>query len=663
MFKKSKIIYVIINNSLEYYQIILFGFFSPVIGPLFFPSLDAHLTLITTLAAFATGFLMNPFGGLVFGYLGDRFGRKSTLKISIVLSSLPTFLVGILPSYDVLGFLAPCILIFCRLVQGFSVGGQSYSSVVFVSEQSKKRQMNFACAFLAASSLVGGLIGTSFGALCTLDFMPSWVWRIPFILGGMLGIVGFQLAKRLKETEEFNFAKKSHQLSQNPVVEIWKTHRKNFLCAIAITGATIIPFYMISIYAINTCIPAIFNFSIPQIMLTNTFFIVVWILLLPILGKLADQTNSKLIMKYSALFLLLLSFPLFWIIEISTYLPLTLLSLVFITLLSAGYVAPSGAFLSQLFPVHLRCTGLSFASGIGSALLGGTAPFIGSLIVQQTNSFSSSALYIMIGGLLGFFGVTMAIIDSFSIKIPFLENKNKNRTQCNTVIATLNKQGYMLCDLHEYSQKFVEYAPHADGPVLDIGAGYGAVSIAALKTGAHVIANDIDKRHLEILKQNTPQAYQDRLELRVGKIPTEVSFPENSLGAVLASGVLHFLTGEDLVETIKKVYTWLKPDGKFFIATSTPHTKIFQHFLPIYTQRKQQGYSWPGYIENTADYIPNIADVIPKSMNLLDKDIIESLLLQTGFRVEQMSFFSISKIANDLHSEGNEILGVIASKK
>ncbi|OJX03039.1 MAG: hypothetical protein BGO76_00565 [Caedibacter sp. 38-128] len=658
MFKKN-ILSIMMNNSFEYYQIILFGFFLPLLSSIFFPSSNPNISLMASLLAFASGYLLNPFGGIVFGYLGDKIGRKSTIILSIILSALPTFIIGILPSYERIGIIAPIVLIACRLLQGFSVGGQAYSSVVFVAEQAQKGKINFACSFLAASSLVGALLGTSVGALCTMDIMPKWCWRIPFILGGILGLIGYWAVRKTEETLDYETAKETQQLSDNPIRDVIRYSLKNFLCTIGIAGATLIPFYMISVFAINSSIPLNFNFSISQIMLTNAFFMAMWILFLPLMGMVADRKGSALVMKISTISMLILSFPLCWVIQLSYSLPLTLSCLALLSLLGAGYVAPSGALMAEFFPVALRCSGLSIASGLGSALLGGTAPLIGNLLVQKTGQFSASAFYIMAGSLMGYIALRLARASP-----SYVANDHQMDIDipADGLMVTLNKQGYMLSELHEYSQAFVNFAPHAPGPVLDIGASYGVASIPALKMGAKVIANDIESRHLEILKKRVPTSCLGRLELKVGKVPGEVNFAENSLGAVLASGVLHFVSGEELIEALNQIYKWLKPGGKFFLATSTPYTKIFQNFLPYYIARKKSGHPWPGFIENTADYIPSIADMIPKSINLLDKDIVETLVTKVGFKIERISSFSISKIANDINCEGNEILGVIAIK-
>lgn len=659
MTKKYVILLASIYNSITYCQNIIYGFFSIILASVFFPAETPTFSILGSLTAFAAGFLTNPFGGLIFGYFGDKYGRKSTIILSIVLTSVPTFCIGVLPTYEQIGMASGVILIFCRLLQGFSVGGQAYTSVVFVVEHSLKERQNLASSLLAASSLAGALLGTGLGALCTIEVMPSWSWRIPFIISGLGGLISYCIMQDVEETPDHKVAQQSENIRKNPIFDIIKNHLNNFLCLICISGATLIPFYIISIFMINYIFSTNFNFSPSHIMLVNTFFMAVWIVLLLMMGYLADHVGEAIMMKGSSVIMLVFAFPLSWVVQISTSLPITFLALSLLCAISAAFVAPSGTLMTKLFPVTMRCSGISVASGIGGAIFGGTAPLIGAALVENTSMISLSALYIMFGNFLGYIGLKKINLEikqteqssAFSLSLPNHDLK-----------VTLNKQGYMLTALHEYSQAFVDFAPIAPGPVLDIGAAYGVASIPALQAGAHVIANDMDIRHLKILEKNAPKDSLKRLQLSVGRIPSEINFAENSLGAVLASGILHFLPGDEMIEAIEQIYKWLKPGGKLFFASSTPYANLYREFRPLYLRQKKAGQRWPGTIENTGIYAPNIAHEIPTFVNLLDVDIIKPILLKTGFIIEKLSFFNLSKIANDVYSEGNDVLGGIARK-
>jgi SAM-dependent methyltransferase len=230
------------------------------------------------------------------------------------------------------------------------------------------------------------------------------------------------------------------------------------------------------------------------------------------------------------------------------------------------------------------------------------------------------------------------------------------------LIPTLNRYGYMLENPDVISHAFVQYAAKTKGLVLDIGSAYGVSVISALQNGATVIANDLDERHLQILVKNTPYHLRKNLSIIKGKFPNQVDLQVNSVDAVLASGVLHYLTGEELVLAIQKIFSILKTGGKFFFFTSTPYIGIFQKYLETYLSRKARGDLWPGLIRNSWVYAPHRKEQLPKEINLLDKDIIFRLLTKCGFEMEQIEYVNMEGYPMDFQSDGKEYIGVIAQK-
>lgn len=231
------------------------------------------------------------------------------------------------------------------------------------------------------------------------------------------------------------------------------------------------------------------------------------------------------------------------------------------------------------------------------------------------------------------------------------------------LIVTLNSMGYMLSQPEKYNQAFIDFSPHAPGPVLDIGAAYGLATIPALEKGAHVIANDLDERHLHILKSKVPPSLLDHLELKPGRMPNEVDFEENSLGAVLASRVLNFSLPEELELSFKKIFTWLKPGGKFFFLAATPYMGNFRKFLPTYKKNKAEGKKWPGFLDDIPFCAPERAPDLPQFINLLDEEVITESLSKLGFIIEEMGYSpAIDEHPEDMKLDGREQIGVIALK-
>lgn len=229
-------------------------------------------------------------------------------------------------------------------------------------------------------------------------------------------------------------------------------------------------------------------------------------------------------------------------------------------------------------------------------------------------------------------------------------------------LSTLNSQGFMLNYLHELSQEFVEYSAVAPGPVLDIGTAYGFVVLEALERGAYVIANDLDERHLDDLRKRVPRDSLNRISFVPGHVPEDINFNPNSLGAILASGVLHYLSPLDFSTAIQNIATWLKPNGKFFLATPSPYTNMYEKYLPIFQQSRASNKQWPGYIEDVSQILPQFFTKIPKSIYLVDEVFMIEILEKNGFDVEKVSFFDIALPMEDFTEETN-VLGIIARKK
>ncbi len=232
------------------------------------------------------------------------------------------------------------------------------------------------------------------------------------------------------------------------------------------------------------------------------------------------------------------------------------------------------------------------------------------------------------------------------------------------LVVTLNRMGYMFAKPEKYIQAFIDFSHHAPGPVLDIGAAYGLATLLALEKGAYVIANDLDERHLQILKSKVPHSRLDHLEIKLGRMPNEIDFEENSLGAVLASRVLSFVLPEEIELSLEKIFKWLKPGGKFFFLGGSPYMGTFQNFLPTYEKRKAEGQQWPGLIENISFYTPERADDLPGFVHLFDREVLSRSLRKAGFTIEELGFnAALEECPQDMKFDGREQIGAIAIKK
>lgn len=231
-------------------------------------------------------------------------------------------------------------------------------------------------------------------------------------------------------------------------------------------------------------------------------------------------------------------------------------------------------------------------------------------------------------------------------------------------IATLNRMGYMYIKPERIMQSFIDFCSEATAPVLDIGAAYGVASIPALEKGACVVANDMDERHLVILKSKVPPSLLSHLELKLGKMPYDLDFPQNYFSAILASRILNFIEPHLLRESFARIYKWLKPRGKLFYLGASPYMGSYKDFLPQYEKNKREGREWPGLIEKDLDlYAPQRTEQLPPFINLIDSEVLTKLMVEAGFKIEKMEFIPFGDAyPDDMKLDGREHLGAIAVK-
>lgn len=234
------------------------------------------------------------------------------------------------------------------------------------------------------------------------------------------------------------------------------------------------------------------------------------------------------------------------------------------------------------------------------------------------------------------------------------------------IIPTLNGMGYMYeryyPNVNEYLQAYFNNIPNVAGPVLDIGVAYGVTVQDALLLGAEVIANEIYPPHLDIVKENVPELFKDRVTFNTSRFPNETNFEPNSLGAILASRVFNFLSGEEIEEGLEKMFTWLKPGGKVYVIAETIHKNLFQAFIAEHIKRKSQNHYWPGEMEDLHSNMPKRQNHLPNHLHFLDENVLNRSFQKAGFLVEKCSQFSKKHIPEDAILDGKETVGIIGMK-
>jgi len=233
----------------------------------------------------------------------------------------------------------------------------------------------------------------------------------------------------------------------------------------------------------------------------------------------------------------------------------------------------------------------------------------------------------------------------------------------NGLFRTLNSMGTMTPIPDIFSSAFIEFALKAPGRCLDIGAAYGVSTIPALAKGAHVVANDIDGRHLQILASRVPMEDRARLKLAPGSFPDEMDFQPGSFGSVLICRVMHFFDGPRIDRAAAKVWEWLAPGGKVFVVAETPFIGTARAFFPTYEARLKAGSQWPGVVENVSAHDPKRAGSLPSLFHLLDDRVLSRVFTSAGFTIERLEYFSRPDYPADIRLDGRESIGMIAIKK
>lgn len=394
---KRLLIAGMVGNVLEWYDFSLFGYFAPVLAAQFFPHDDQLASLIDTFGIFAAGFLMRPLGAAIFGSIGDRFGRRKALILSVLLMAIPTCLIGLLPIYEQIGLAAPILLTVLRLLQGLSVGGEYTGSIAYLVESAPPSRRGYIGSWTPFSATLGTILGSAIGAVATSvleeESLYSWGWRLPFLFGIVVGGVGIYLRWGIAESPGFEAAKASGTLAADPVREVLTRRHAELVTSIGLNGLNSAAFYIVFVY-LTTYLATVLKVPLGTGLTINTVSMIVLTLLLPLTGALSDRVGRKPLLLASSVGLAVLSYPLFRLIGHDTVSFVFGAQLVF-TLLVAMYFGPMPAVMVELFPARERCSGISLGYNVAVSLFGGTAPLIATYLVRATGDVSAPSYYLV----------------------------------------------------------------------------------------------------------------------------------------------------------------------------------------------------------------------------------------------------------------------------
>ncbi|MGV2288764.1 MFS transporter [Trinickia sp. YCB016] len=394
-----------IGNALEFYDLMVYGYFATTLSKLFFPMHDATVSLLLAFGTFALSYLARPVGAIVLGSYSDRKGRKASLTLSIAMMTVGTGLVALMPSYATIGLLAPIGIFVSRLLQGFSAGGEFGSSTAFLVEHAPERS-GFMSSWQFSSQGASTLLASAFGAVLTGALtqpqLEGWGWRVPFLFGMLIGPVGLYIRRRVDESPEFERSEKA----ASPVRELLAAQKSRVLVSIGVlvltTSAQYILLYMPTYAARQLGLAPTSGFI-------ATFLAgLIVTLLTPLVGHWSDKVGRTRIMLGAGVLFLLTVYPAFVLMNAYPTLPTLLAAVAWVALLKTAYFAAIPALMAELFPVRTRTTGMAIGYNIGTTVFGGFTPLVVTSLIAATGNNLAPGLYLMFAAVVSLFTILWA---------------------------------------------------------------------------------------------------------------------------------------------------------------------------------------------------------------------------------------------------------------
>ncbi|PWK84295.1 putative MFS family arabinose efflux permease [Lentzea atacamensis] len=392
-----------VGNTIELYDFLLYGTASALVfNKIFFPQFDSRVGVLLAFATFGAGFVARPLGGAVIGHLGDRFGRRAMLVITLSATGLATALIGLLPSYASIGIAAPVLLVLLRIVQGFFMGGEQGGASLMAVEHAPPGRWGWYGSWVFIGSPVGLVLANLAMYLSSRatgpDFL-SWGWRLPFLFSIVLVGIGLYIRLRVSESPRFARAEKSRM----PLVEVVRTRWQVLLLGAGVNLGFQIFIFVLSVFTINYGRTAL-RMSPDDLLVAQVLGGLAQVVAVPVFAWLSDRIGRLPVMFGGAVFQAAFAFPMFWLMDVRWFTAAIVLGFVG----SGALFGPMAAYFAELFRTRVRYSGVAVSYQLGAVLGGGLAPFVAtSLLAYGTWAV---ALYLIAGAVLS--GVCLLVIGS-----------------------------------------------------------------------------------------------------------------------------------------------------------------------------------------------------------------------------------------------------------
>jgi MHS family proline/betaine transporter-like MFS transporter len=384
-----------IGQFVEWYDFVIYAYSASIIATLFFPSIDKAAAILSTFAVYAVGFLMRPLGGVIFGHLGDKIGRKNTLSFIILIMGAATVAIGLLPTYSQIGLWAPILLVVCRLAQGLSAAGEATSSNSFVAEHAPQGRRGvlvaFTYAFANIPPIFAALLVLLITNVTTAEDYASWGWRIPFLLAAPLALVGLYIRRRTEESPAFKQTRKASRTSKAPLATAFQLYKKEMLFSFTLAALSSLGFYTLTGYFV-TYLTETVGLSRNDALISNSIALLLAFVAMVLGGHISDKIGRRRTILSGAGLCALICIPAYMMAGQGT-----LVSAVIgqgLLAFSLGlFFGPVGIAFLELFPTRIRVSGAGVSYNIAYTVFGGTAPLLSTFLVMQSGSKLAPAFY------------------------------------------------------------------------------------------------------------------------------------------------------------------------------------------------------------------------------------------------------------------------------
>lgn len=388
-----------LGQFVEWYDFVIYAYSAAILAKLFFPKEDPVAGMLFVFAGYAVGFLMRPLGGIVFGLLGDRIGRRTVLVIVIVAMGAGTMGIGLLPTYQSVGVLAPILLVVCRMVQGFSAAGETVGSNAFVAEHAPDGKRGLYTSFTYSFSTLPSVVASLFVLLLTTSLgaeaYEAWGWRIAFLIGGPMALVGLYIRSRVDESPVYEAAKAAKATAEAKHVTLEKTStRQAVIQTLALAALSSLAFYTISGYMVSYLTTGA-KLPQSQALLTNGIALFVAVICFWAGGALSDRFGRKPILFTAISATIVLYLPAFWLAGLG-YMWSALIGQLIIAIIFGLYWGAFGITVIELFPTRNRVSGAMISYNIAYTVFGGTAPLLATWLIARTGVLVAPGIYMMV---------------------------------------------------------------------------------------------------------------------------------------------------------------------------------------------------------------------------------------------------------------------------